>query len=172
MAVKTSHPLAAIEAVLNQFPGVEAQVVAAKDNIAGEVPVAIVRKLPAGDNPQEFLSTSVRTLMGLLHVSDEILTLEGLGLDDYPRTTSGKVQKATLRNLVVTLRKSRDPDITQLEHESKSKSIEQTVLQVWWPATGIPPANLDIEAPTAELDHAYASQGHVSQGAWCHAVGA
>jgi acyl-CoA synthetase (AMP-forming)/AMP-acid ligase II len=43
---------AAIEAVLSQFSGAEAQVFAALDPIAGEVPVAIVRQLPAGDDPR------------------------------------------------------------------------------------------------------------------------
>lgn len=140
---------AAIEAVLNQFTGVEAQVVAAKDNIAGEVPVAIVRRLPICDDPAGMLSTSVRASMGMLHVPDEILTLEALGLDDFPRTMSGKVQKATLRNLVAAFRKHRGTDIILLDH--KIRSVEETVLHVWWRATGISPANLDTEAPTANF---------------------
>lgn len=140
---------AAIEAVLNQFTGVEAQVVAAKDNIAGEVPVAIVRRLPICDDPAGMLSTSVRASMGMLHVPDEILTLEALGLDDFPRTMSGKVQKATLRNLVAAFRKHRSTDTAP--PEQKTKSIEETVLQVWWRATGISPTTLDKEAPTANF---------------------
>ncbi|GAB7331580.1 hypothetical protein MBLNU13_g02961t1 [Cladosporium sp. NU13] len=53
----------AIEAVLNQSPGVEAQVVAAQDPFAGEVPVAIVRQLPSGYDPRGLLSGAVRNSM-------------------------------------------------------------------------------------------------------------
>ena len=82
---------AAIEAILNQFSGVQAQVVAAQDPFAGEVPVAILRQLPSGDDPRGLLSGAVRNSMGMLHVPDEFVTLQDLGLDDYPRTMSGKV---------------------------------------------------------------------------------
>ena len=140
---------AAIEAILNRIPGVEAQVVAAADAIAGEVPVAIVRKLAVGGNPSMSLQEEVRTSMGTLYVPDEIMTLHDLGLDDYPRTMSGKVQKPTLRNLVAAFRKHRVSNTAQPER--KSKSIEETVLQIWWKATGIAPDSFDKEAPTSNF---------------------
>ena len=140
---------AAIEAVLDRTPGVESQVVAAADSIAGEVPVAIVRRLPLGGNTSLSLQKEVRTSMGLLYVPDEIMTLHDLGLDDYPRTMSGKVQKSTLRNLVAAFRKHRGSDTAQLERQSKS--IEETVLNVWWRATGIAPDGLDKKAPTSNF---------------------
>jgi acyl-CoA synthetase (AMP-forming)/AMP-acid ligase II len=136
----------AIEAILNRIPGVEAQVVAAADSIAGEVPVAIVR---IGGNASAFLQEKVRTSMGVLYVPDEIMTLHDLGLDDYPRTMSGKVQKSTLRNLVAAFRKHRGSHTAQ--PEKQSKSIEETVLHVWWKATGIAPGGLDKEAPTSNF---------------------
>jgi acyl-CoA synthetase (AMP-forming)/AMP-acid ligase II len=140
---------AAIEAILNRAPGVEAQVVAATDSIAGEVPVAIVRRLPLGGNASMSLQDEVRTSMGMLYVPDEIMTLQDLGLDDYPRTMSGKVQKSTLRNLVAAFRRHRGSDSSQ--PEKQSKSIEETVLHVWWKATGIVPGSLDKEAPTSNF---------------------
>ena len=140
---------AAIEAVLNSTPGVEAQVVAAADSIAGEVPVAVVRRLPLGANTSLSLQEEVRTTMGLLYVPDEIMTLHDLGLDDYPRTMSGKVQKSTLRNLVAAFRKHRGSHTAQLKKESKS--IVETVLYVWWKATGIAPGSLNKEAPTSNF---------------------
>jgi acyl-CoA synthetase (AMP-forming)/AMP-acid ligase II len=140
---------AAIEAVLNRMPGVEAQVVGAADSIAGEVPVAILRKLPLGGNATMSLQEEVRTSMGMLYVPDQIMTLEDLGLDDLPRTMSGKVQKSTLRNLAAAFRKHRGSDTAQSERQSKS--IEETVLHVWWRATGIAPDSLDKEAPTSNF---------------------
>jgi acyl-CoA synthetase (AMP-forming)/AMP-acid ligase II len=140
---------AAIEAVLNRMPGVEAQVVAAADSIAGEVPVAILRRLPPSGNASISLQKEVRTSMGILYVPDQIMTLEDLGLDDFPRTMSGKVQKSTLRNLVTAFRKHHSSDPAQPERQVKS--IEETVLHVWWRATGIAPGSLDKEAPTSNF---------------------
>lgn len=140
---------AAIEAILNRVPGVESQVVAAADSIAGEVPVAIVRRLPLDWSSSRSLQEEVRTSMGLLYVPDEIMTLSDLGLDDFPRTMSGKVQKSTLRNLVAAFRKHRGSDASQ--REKQPKSVEETVLHVWWKATGITPGNLDKEAPTSNF---------------------
>jgi hypothetical protein len=137
---------AAIETILNRTPGVEAQVVAAADSIAGEVPVAIVRRLPGTSLS---LHEEVRSSMGLLYVPDEIMTLHDLGLDDYPRTMSGKVQKSTLRNLVAAFRKHRGSHTAQ--PEDQPKSIEETVLHVWWKATGIAPGSLDKEAPMSNF---------------------
>jgi len=140
---------AAIEAVLNGVPGVESHVVAATDSIAGEVPVAIVRRFPLGKKPYMSLQREVRTSMGMLYVPDEIMTLQDLGLDDFPRTMSGKVQKSTLRNLVAAFRKHRSPDAA--EPERLSNSVEETVLHVWWRATGVAPDSLDKEAPTSNF---------------------
>jgi hypothetical protein len=113
--------------------------------------------------------------MGMLHVPDEVITLGALGLEDYPRTISGKVQKAALRVLVAAYRKDRDT-----KHDSangsangdatsstngytnvhtngaerrdsgiiEDRDVEQTVLQVWWRATGIEPSKLDKQSPT------------------------
>lgn len=146
---------AAIEAVLNQFPGVEAQVVAAKDKFAGEVPVAIVRILPAGDDPCGLMSDAVRTSMGMLHVPDEIVMLDALSLNEYPRTMSGKIQKSALRKVVAAFRKHRtsgEPNAgPQSFSADKVRSVEETVLHVWWRATGIAPTALDKEAPTSNF---------------------
>jgi len=150
---------AAIEAVLNQFSGVEAQVVAAQDPIAGEVPVAIVRQLPNGADPRGLLSNAVRKSMGMLHVPDEIVTLQTLGLDDYPRTMSGKVQKSALRKLVAAFRKQSSVSAapqssagTRLTNGAKQhRSIEETVSHVWWRATGISPTIIDKDAPTSNF---------------------
>ncbi|KAF2994277.1 nrps [Curvularia kusanoi] len=155
---------AAIEAVLNQFPGVDSQVVGASDPIAGEVPVAVVRKLPTGTNPAGRLQEAVRTHMGVLHVPDEIITLSSLGLEDYPRTMSSKIQKGALQVLVAAYRKNRDMKAgegsetsSNTAHESvdgdsgglaKNVDVESTVLKVWWRATGIEPEKLDLKSPT------------------------
>ncbi|KAF1967257.1 acetyl-CoA synthetase-like protein [Bimuria novae-zelandiae CBS 107.79] len=155
---------AAIETVLNQFPGVDAQIVGASDPIAGEVPVALVRKFPPGDNPAGQLQEAVRAHMGVLHVPDEVITIDTLGLEDYPRTMSAKVQKNALRILVAAHRRNREPkvetsDVIPNGHSHndvngssggtvESKNVEDTVLTIWWRATGIEPSKLDKNTPT------------------------
>lgn len=171
---------AAIEAVLNQFPGVDvnttrtqyltvtdnaqSQVVGSSDSIAGEVPVAVVRKLPSGNNPAGQLQEAVRAHMGILHVPDEIVTLASLGLEDYPRTMSSKIQKGALQVLVAAYRKNRDlqtgaagelpsnvlnGDVNGTSAVVAEKvDVENTVLTIWWRATGIPPAQIDKQTPT------------------------
>lgn len=122
--------------------------------------MAIVRKLPEGDNPAGQLQEAVRIHMGVLHVPDEIITLDALGLEDYPRTMSSKIQKNSLRVLVAAYRKNREPT-AELPNASKNpiqdshsngpignKNVEETVLTVWWRATGIEPSKLDKETPT------------------------
>lgn len=149
---------AAIEAVLNQFSRLEAQVVAAQDPFAGEVPVAIVRQPPSGDDPRGLLSGAVRNSMGMLHVPDEFITIQDLILDDYPRTMSGKVQKSTLRKLVAAFRKLgalaahySSAETRATNNAKKHRSLEETVLHVWWRATGISPTTIDQEAPSSNF---------------------
>lgn len=109
--------------------------------------------------------------MGVLHVPDEVITIGALGLEDYPRTISGKVQKAALRVIVAAYRKNRESkhdsatgstdgdDIPYINGDSNGtvrrdsgtiddKDVEQTVLHVWWRATGIEPSKLDKRTPT------------------------
>lgn len=108
--------------------------------------------------------------MGVLHVPDEVITLAALGLDDYPRTISGKVQKAALRVVVAAYRRNQTRrdfattpvdgdaithtngrtfgDATRRDSGAEEKDVEQTVLHVWWRATGIQPSKLDKRAPT------------------------
>ena len=142
----------------------QSQVVGASDTIAGEVPVAIVRKLPPGTNPAGQLQEAVRAHMGVLHVPDEIIPLASLGLEDYPRTMSSKIQKGALQVLVAAYRKNRDLQTgTTIELPSSTSNgnvdgtsvvaaekadVEDTVLKIWWRATGIPPAQIDKQTPT------------------------
>ena len=121
-----------------------------------------MRKLPAGENPAGQLQEAVRKHMGVLYVPDEVITLDSLGLEDYPRTMSSKIQKGALRVMVAAYRKHREPrsegskDIAgdsiaadgTPDGSLDTKNIEETVLTIWWRATGIEPSKLDKETPT------------------------
>ncbi|RAK76333.1 acetyl-CoA synthetase-like protein [Aspergillus fijiensis CBS 313.89] len=92
----------AIEAVLGQtaeFHVLEPQIVRAPDQVAGEVPVAVVRT-DVDEQLARQLQDTVRTKMGALFVPAGVVPVSALGLDDYPRTLAGKVQKSKLTELV------------------------------------------------------------------------
>lgn len=69
----------------------QAQVVAAPDPLAGEVPVAVIRRMPDGLHALVQLRDAVRTSMGIVYVPEDIVSLDALGLDEFPRTMSGKI---------------------------------------------------------------------------------
>lgn len=85
--------------------GVTGQVVAATDDLAGQVPVACVAKLPGGVGKKEVMH-KCRDL-GPMYALDGVYTLEELGLESFPLTSIGKVKKEVLRQLVAKLRAGR-----------------------------------------------------------------
>lgn len=124
----------------------QAQVVAAPDPLAGEVPVAVIRRMPDGLHALVQLRDAVRTSMGIVYVPEDIVSLDALGLDEFPRTMSGKIQKAELRKLVAAYRENLNSD-----SNSNQKSTKEVVLHAWWKATGVQPDKLNQEAPTSNF---------------------
>lgn len=74
---------------------------------------------------------------------DEILTLEQLGLEDFPKTASGKVQKPQLAATVRDFRHRREAEET-----TRTDMVETTVLEAWQKAIGIPHEQLDPNVST------------------------
>lgn len=160
---------AAIEAVLNKFCGIQVcletslnaslalsssvpanslktQIVGAPDFIAGEVPVLVLHNLE--HISKKALQEAVLQNLGAAFVPDEVITLKELGLADYPKTISGKVQKSRLAELVRTFRKQRDDHA----HQTTSKtSIYDTVVHAYYKSTGISIENLDLQAPVTNF---------------------
>lgn len=82
--------------------------------------------------------------MGPAFVPDEVITLKELELADFPKTTSGKIQKSQLAALVRTFRSQRD---SHSDTTASKISIQDTVVRAYYKATGIPIKNLDVQAP-------------------------
>lgn len=94
----------AIEAVLGQIPEInvlQPQVVRAPDNVAGEVPIIVVNK-EIDTCTVNRLKDTVLARMGDLYVPADVIPVQALGHEVYPRTMAGKVQKAKLEELVRT----------------------------------------------------------------------
>ncbi|KAL8797277.1 MAG: hypothetical protein Q9195_000430 [Heterodermia aff. obscurata] len=135
---------ASIETTLSRVCGVEAQVVGAPDSIAGEVPVVVLQSL--GDVSVKDLQQAVLNHLGTAYMPDEVTTLTQLGLADFPKTISGKVQKSRLAELVRLFRVRRDD-----EQNASRRSIHDTVLHAYYKSTGITIEDLDLLTPVTNF---------------------
>jgi len=135
---------AAIESMLSSRFGITAEVIGIPDEIAGEVPIAIFKKGLEEFDLLEIRKTLILEL-GKGSAVEEIIYLESLGLEDFPRTPSGKVQKFKLREIV-----RNSPYI----HKQVMPGAEVTeiLLHVWSKVLGLSPG--DLTPRTSVLDWA------------------
>ena len=103
------------------------QVVGLDDNIAGEVPVAVVR-CPGGLRPDATqLQKVVRERLGPASVPEKFLNLHDLDLKSFPLTTSGKIQKQELKRLVKL--HFQTMDILPLQSKPSNLSLKTVMLE-------------------------------------------
>ncbi|RHZ43301.1 uncharacterized protein CDV56_101753, partial [Aspergillus thermomutatus] len=138
--------LSKIEAILSQLPeshALQPQVVAAPDPIAGEAPLAVVTTDIEDQELVKQMKETVRSSLGLKYVPHSFVSLPTLGLDDYPRTAVGKVQKMKLTEIVRnSYQQSQAEDIKQ-----SSDSLQQQIQAVWGRVLGMQTDSIDIHAP-------------------------
>ncbi|KAJ5171766.1 hypothetical protein N7492_004359 [Penicillium capsulatum] len=92
----------AIEAVLGQIPEIsvfQPQIIRAADHIAGEVPVVVVNQ-EVDESTANKVKDTILARMGDLYVPADVISIQTLGQEEYPRTMAGKVQKTKLEDLV------------------------------------------------------------------------
>ncbi len=130
----------AIETILSKrpkFAALNIQVVAAPDAIAGEIPIAVtIRQVDA--NTALEIQNMVLKEMGIMYVPDEVISIQALGLQEFPHTMSGKVQKTKLAEL---LRKYRE-DQNEKESNAHDLFLEQDIREIWAGAVGLRPEQL------------------------------
>ncbi|KAK0099513.1 hypothetical protein ONS96_008351 [Cadophora gregata f. sp. sojae] len=112
-----------------------AEVVGVPDEITGEIPIAIVKKKPGQEIDVLALRAELVKDLGPAWVPEEIIMLEDLGLEDYPRTSSGKVQKVKLREI---LREKRTQTIGSVERGSMLDILSR----VWHKLLSLPAGTL------------------------------
>lgn len=89
-----------IENAIASHFGIENDVVGAKDDAGEELPVAVVKGLEASHvTPSDIKEYTVKAL-GPAYGVQAVIDVQDLGLDSFPMTASGKVQKHVLSNLV------------------------------------------------------------------------
>jgi acyl-CoA synthetase (AMP-forming)/AMP-acid ligase II len=138
--------LSKIEAILAQLPqshALQPQVVAAPDPIAGEAPLAVVTTDIEDQELVKQMKERVRSSLGVKYVPSSFVSLRKLGLDDYPRTAVGKVQKMKLTEIVRHFcQQSQSEDI-----EQPPDSLEQLIQAVWGRVLGMQTDSIDVNAP-------------------------
>ncbi|KAF9890794.1 hypothetical protein FE257_005364 [Aspergillus nanangensis] len=142
---------AKIEAVLAQdprFDSLQPQIVGATDAIAGEVPIAVV-KADISNELAEHMRDIVRSSLGLSSVPTKIVPLSSLGLDDYPKTSLGKVQKLKLK-LVFDRRQQTHSSGTNHQPACDMEIVHQ-VKEVWARVLGKNAQDIDITSPLSRV---------------------
>lgn len=140
----------AVEGILGKNPTVNAlipQIVGARDEIAGEVPICVI-KGSATPEIRELIQSEIVQHMGTLYVPEDVIPIKELGLDDYPRTTSGKIQKAKLAALVKKqLSKKEALGITT----GDDSNLTEELRSIWAKAVGLEPSRIRLDAPIGEF---------------------
>ncbi|KAI9826481.1 MAG: hypothetical protein M1819_007330 [Sarea resinae] len=141
----------AIESLLGKTPELRAlgpQIVGAPDPIAGEVPVAVVSQ-DIGHDLVKLLQDTILANMGARYVPDDVLSLQSLGLEDYPRTMAGKVQKTKLASLVRKYRESQES--APINGSFDRSVLEETVKRIWAHVVGLDVSEVDTDARISDF---------------------
>ncbi|OCL07742.1 acetyl-CoA synthetase-like protein, partial [Glonium stellatum] len=92
---------ATIETVLNNVNGINSQVVGVPDEVAGEVPIAVIKTADGNHVTKQELLKLVLHKLGSRYSLKAILHLrDDLNLQNYPSTASGKPKKGEIARLV------------------------------------------------------------------------
>ncbi|ROV92074.1 hypothetical protein VPNG_09818 [Cytospora leucostoma] len=135
----------AMESVLAKNPTLNAvhpQVVGAPDEIAGEVPVCVV-KGEVTPEIRELVQSEIVHHMGTLYVPEDVISIETLGLADYPRTTSGKIQKTKIAAAV--------KQYLSKESNAHGANLSEEIRTIWAKAVGLDPSIINLDAPIGEF---------------------
>ncbi|KAJ5417497.1 AMP-binding enzyme family protein [Penicillium crustosum] len=130
-----------IEQCLAEVDGIgDVYVVGTPDAVAGEVPVAVMRKDPSGQMPmKKTLQTMLSNELGQSFAPARILDLQDdLGKDHYPTTTSGKIQKTVLREWV-----TEHLNQITVDNPISSDDLTTELTTLWSGLTGLAPTDID-----------------------------
>lgn len=141
----------AVEGILGKNPTLNAlipQIVGVRDEIAGEVPICVI-KGSATPEIRELVQSEIVNHMGTLYVPEDVIPIKALGLEDYPRTTSGKIQKAKLAALVKKhLSSSEEAENGTTGNDA---NLTEELRSIWAKAVGLEPSRIRLDAPIGEF---------------------
>ncbi|KAL8669260.1 MAG: hypothetical protein Q9168_006144 [Polycauliona sp. 1 TL-2023] len=129
-----------IEKVLDQAEGVESsQVVAIPDDVAGEVPAAVIKMSKNRPVCGNLLQQRIIKELGAAFALAMVLDLKELAIAEWPKTATGKIRKAEIRQLVLRhLQCETKPSIREVAPET----TETVLTRVWAHFIGMPESEL------------------------------
>ena len=136
-----------MERVLNEVEGIQAsQVVGVPDEVAGEVPVAVIKTTKDTTVPKSLLHDRIIKELGPAFALERVIDLQELALEAFPTSATGKVRKVDVRHLV----------LEHLKYESKYSTrtttrepTEAALIRIWARFSGIPENQI---SPTTSLE--------------------
>ncbi|KAK5121563.1 hypothetical protein LTR85_004735 [Meristemomyces frigidus] len=144
---------ASIEAVIDTMAHTTSQVIGIKDEVAGEVPLATIKQASGAANGSGKVREVVRQKLGPAFIPAHVVIIEDLGLDDFPKTDSGKIQKAHLEKIVaeqdVVGSLSTARDAQEASRASDMSSTSYTLQSIWSSLLGI---SMDELTPSTHID--------------------
>ncbi|KAJ5165653.1 AMP-dependent synthetase/ligase [Penicillium coprophilum] len=150
---------AAIEARLANNPKLASksvQIVGQPDSISGEVPVAIIASSPEFSETVAEIYRTIREDMGLMWAPHEVIHLEQLGLQDWPRTSVGKIHRVTLRQLVQKRYQDRLAEEAAREASDQSdlvwneRRVREEILAIWASSVGLEEDQLPLNVSISQ----------------------
>ena len=135
-----------IEKVLDHFEDLTSQVVGIPDDVAGELPVAVVKMVNGCNVSKTFLQEHVIRNLGATFALGRVIDLRDLGIDDFPRTATGKVRKVEIRRMVQELLGRESNNSTDF---TNPESTEAALTLIWARLLGMPG---DRILPTMSLE--------------------
>ncbi|KAI4113619.1 MAG: hypothetical protein LQ345_005438 [Seirophora villosa] len=137
----------AMERVLNEVEGVQsAQVVGVPDEVAGEVPIAVIKMTKDGTVSKSVLHDRVVKELGVTFALERVMDLKDLAIDDWPTTATGKVRKVDIRQLVLDYLASESKASAR---DTARKATEAALTRLWARFMGIPENQI---SPTTSLE--------------------
>ncbi|KAL7923277.1 hypothetical protein ACQKWADRAFT_320266 [Trichoderma austrokoningii] len=131
-----------IESALSEIPDLEqAFVVGVPDDIAGQIPVAIVKL--SLDIPKTKMMEKAR-LLGPQYTLDAVYTFAELGLESVPTTSIGKPKRIVLADIVTKRRLAERNVISETKgQDDEAAMLEESLGEIWEQLTGIRPSRTD-----------------------------
>ncbi|KHN94310.1 AMP-dependent synthetase/ligase [Metarhizium album ARSEF 1941] len=133
---------AAMEAVIKRACSESVQVIGVPDEFAGSVPIVVCED--AVQATVDEIRNAIVAEIGPKCSPVDVVKLRQLGLDDFPRTSSGKVQKSKLSSVYLKQKK-----MVEIRSCSAKSSHEDCLLQAYSQATGINAKELDRDLPVS-----------------------
>lgn len=140
---------ASIEAVLDTLPSVStSQVIGIPDEIAGEVPFAILKSSHGAPVDMDGVRNVVLDKLGATFVPAETVSIQDLGISDFPKTESGKVKKNELAQKVADFLHDREDAETTGDGDGDD---EDRLRQIWARLLGVSKESLTNETSMHDM---------------------